>query len=321
MNVLITSAGRRASLVRAFQDAAHPAGGRVLAADMDPLAPALYVADGAFAMPSLSAPDYLDCLVRLIEEQAVGLLVPTIDTELLPLASNARLFAERGCHPLISSETFVRIAADKWLTVEFFSRKGIRTPRSWLPERVGHDPMPDDLFIKPRQGSASQNAFRVSDDSLEAALALVPDPIVQERVAGPEITIDAFIDFDGAPLHYVPRLRIKTVGGESVQGITIPDDDLRQWLAQVLEACSAGGARGPITLQAFLTNDGPCLSEVNPRFGGGFPLANAAGGRYPEWVVRILCGEKMPCLFGAYSRGLYMTRHYVERFTEAPMWS
>lgn len=320
MNVLITSAGRRTSLVTAFQEAVHREGGSIYAADVDPLAPALYAADKAVEVPSLSAPDYFDRLLHLVDDYSVGLLVPTIDTELMPLASRAPLFTERGCRPLISSHEFIKITADKWLTMNFFYGKGIKTPRSWLSERIVEDQMPDELFIKPREGSASRNAFRVGKDTLEAAAAIVERPIIQEVMTGPEITIDAFVDLEGVPIHYVPRLRIKTIGGESVQGITIPDDAIREWCVQVLEVSAAAGARGPITFQAFLTEDGPCLSEVNPRFGGGFPLANAAGGHYPEWVVRILAGEKISPRFGAYQTGLYMTRHYVERFTEVPMW-
>jgi len=80
------------------------------------------------------------------------------------------------------------------------------------------------------------------------------------------------------------------------------------------------GARGPITLQAFLTARGPVLIEDNPRFGGGFPLAYAAGGHYPEWLLALLAGERIEPRLGAYQKGLYMTRYNVEYFTTEPLW-
>jgi len=77
------------------------------------------------------------------------------------------------------------------------------------------------------------------------------------------------------------------------------------------------GARGPITIQAFLTGRGPVLTGINPRFGGGFPLALAAGGDYPAWILALLRGEPVPPRLGQYRRGLFITRPFTEMFLEA----
>ena len=319
---MITSAGRRISLLRAFQEAVRPGGGRVVAADADSLAPALYFADEGVALPKATSSDYTAALLETIERYDIGLVVPTIDTELLPLASSADLVAAEGCVALISSEHLVRIAADKWRTVQFFAAKGINTPRSWLPEEMaGGEELPQDLFIKPRDGSASENAFALSRDRLRDGLGVVPDPLIQERMVGQEMTTDCYLGLDEHCCHYVPRLRIRTVGGESIQGVTVSDKDIRDWLLRVLQIVRDAGGVGPITLQAFLTEHGPVLSEINPRFAGGFPLTNVAGGHYPDWIVRTLEGETIRPTAGAYRDGVYMTRYYVEHFTENPLWT
>ena len=80
------------------------------------------------------------------------------------------------------------------------------------------------------------------------------------------------------------------------------------------------GAVGPLTLQAFLTPDGPVLSEINARFGGGFPLGLAAGADYPRWLLAMVAGETLEPRLGAYESGLFMTRYYVEHFTRRPAW-
>jgi carbamoyl-phosphate synthase large subunit len=84
--------------------------------------------------------------------------------------------------------------------------------------------------------------------------------------------------------------------------------------------CSTLGAAGPLTIQAFLTPQGPVLLEVNPRFGGGFPLALAAGGTYPAWLLDMVAGVPVEPRLRAYEPGVYMTRHYVERFETRPKW-
>jgi carbamoyl-phosphate synthase large subunit len=320
MNVLITSAGRRTSLLQAFQQAAHRRGGKLFAGDMDGLAPALYLADEAIRLPSVRDPEYISSLLELTERRRINLLVPTIDTELPLLAKAAPAFADRGCHALVSSAELVSIAADKWETVRAFRSQGIRVPRSWLPEDLPQAALPEHLFVKPRDGSASRNIHAVHRDQLMQLLPRVLDPLIQEEVKAPEITIDALLSLSGQPIHYVPRLRIRTVGGESIQGVTLPDAPTGPWIRRVLEVVVSLGGRGPITLQAFMSEEGPLFSEINPRFGGGVPLTFAASGQYPEWIMQILEGKDVEPRLGEYKTGLYMTRHYTELFTEAPLW-
>lgn len=322
-HVLVTCAGRRSSLVRAFVEAAHQRGCRVVAADPDPLAPALVEADLAVRVPRLDDPDYLDRLLAIVRDQDVGLVVPTIDTELPMLARHASDVAAAGATALISSESFVQLCGDKALTVKAFSARGIAVPRSWVAgDLAGGVPadLPDKLVVKPRDGSSSRDVHLIDRDTVVETVAVVPHPIVQERLIGPEVTVDALLDLDGRPVHYVPRTRLKTLGGESIQGVTLARAELGTWIEEVLEACRDLGARGPMTLQFFRTERGPVLIEVNPRFGGGFPLTRAAGGDYPAWLLDELAGRPTPPRFGAYREGLYMTRYMVEHFTHELRW-
>lgn len=320
MNVLITSAGRKISLVKAFREHASKRGGAVIVADADPLAPTLYEADRAAIVPRLDDPVYLDRLMQVVQGHRAGVLIPSIDTELAIFAANADAFRDRGCTPLISSQELVRVCRDKALTMEIFASRGIRTPRSWLPEQLAGAKLPERLFVKPRDGSASKHAYAVDRGDLEELLGSVPNAIVQEFVPGQEITIDALLDLEGTPLHYVPRKRIRTLSGESIQGVTIPDEDFRDWMLKLLGAIGDLGGIGPMTLQAFLSEDGdPVFSELNPRFGGGFPLAYAAGGLYPQWILQMLEGRHLAPRIGEYRRDLYMTRHFAEIFTSKPV--
>lgn len=321
MNVLVAAAGRRASLVRAFCEAAHERGGHVLASDVDPLAPALYLADRSYRTPPTGHPDHMPALLDIVRDQAVRLLVPTIDTDLPVLAESKAALRALGCRVAISAPRFVEITFDKHVTGTTFAAAGIRVPRSWLPPIDRRAGLPERVFVKPRAGSASQHTYEVERKALGSVLPMVPRPIVQEVLQGPEITIDALLDLDGRPIHFVPRRRIKTMAGESVQGVTIEHDvAFEAWIVDVLGICTRLGAAGPLTLQAFLTPDGPVLSEINARFGGGFPLALAAGGVYPSWLLEMVAGVTVASRLGVYESGLYMTRYYSEEFTRNPKW-
>lgn len=319
-SILLTSAGRRTTLLEHFKEAAHGRGWIVVAGDCDALAPSLYLADKAVRLPRVTADDYIAALLEVVETHSVRLIVPTIDTELPVLANHAGDFLAAGCRVLISSPAFVSICRDKWTMAERFSQRGIRTPLGWLPAELAGSNLPGRLFIKPRDGSASVHTHHVSREKLAEVLPLVPNPIIQEELEGREITIDALIDFNGRPLHYVPRVRIRTMAGESIQGRTIPDLEIRAWLIECLTVAAQFGARGAITLQAFLTPDGPVLTEINPRFGGGFPLSHAAGAHYPEWILQLLEERTVEPSLGAYTPNLYMSRYYREHFFTDPVW-
>jgi carbamoyl-phosphate synthase large subunit len=320
-SILISSAGRKISLLKLFQDAAHSRGWEVIAGDCDPLAPSLYLADDAIRLPGVTSPDYLPALLELVEARNVRLQVPAIDTELLLLAQNSGRLLAAGCRVLGSSAAFVALTRDKWCTAQEFARCGIDTPASWLPGTVKADELPDRVFVKPRDGSGSVHAYSATRDGLDSILSMVPNAIIQEELRGPEITIDALIDFRGTPIHYVPRIRIRTMGGESIQGRTIPDDSLRDWLLSLLVQAAGMGATGVLTIQAFLTERGPVLTEINPRFGGGFLLSHAAGARYPEWILDMLDDRQVAPRLGEYQTELYMSRYYQEHFFNRPVWT
>ncbi len=319
LNVLMTSAGRRVTLMQAFQLALQPLGGQVVVAERDALAPTCVLADAAVRVPAVSDSAYLSNILRLIQLHDIGLIVPTIDTELMDLALHAEAFLRFGARALISTPNFIRICADKWETAQTFAAEGVAVPVSWLPDALPEQ-LPEEVFIKPRDGSASVDAHPCRREDLHYLLPRVPHAIVQERLHGTEITVDALLDFEGRLLHFVPRARIRTLGGESIQGITLDAPEVDAWLQPVLEACGRLGARGPVTLQAFRTVKGLVLTEINPRFGGGFPLALAAGGDYPEWVLALQRGETVPPRLGQYKRGLMMTRYYSESFLERLPW-
>ena len=319
--VLVAAAGRRTTLVRAFVEATAARGGRTIAADVDPLAPALYLADDAVRLPRTTDPGYVPALLEIVKRRGVSLLVPTIDTDLPTLAAHAGQLEEAGSRLALSSAGFVAVTGDKQRTAEAFGSLGVRVPAWWLPPIADPSALPERVIVKPRHGSASIGVHRATRGQLDAVLGLVADPIVQELLDGPEITIDALLDFEGRAIHYVPRRRIKTLGGESVEGVTLDrDPSFEAWIVEVLGHAASLGAVGPLTLQAFQTGDGPVLTEINPRFGGGFPLGLAAGAAYPDWLLDMVAGVPVEPRLGDYEPGLYMTRYHVEHFVRQPKW-
>jgi len=74
VSVLLTCAGQRVDIVRAFRDALDAGGhdGRVLVSDLDPLSPALFAADAVVALPPVSDAGYGDAVAEACRARTSG---------------------------------------------------------------------------------------------------------------------------------------------------------------------------------------------------------------------------------------------------------
>jgi len=309
VNLLFTSAGRRVELLRAFRQAYLDLGlkGKVVAVDMDPLAPALQVADKAYLLPSLGDSDYLPQLAEVIRRESIHRVFPLIDPDVPVLARGRAQLEERGARVVVVSPETAEIARDKWRTFQFFREHGIPTPMTWLP---GGRPWADvvyPVFLKPRYGSAGKGAFRAQDRAeAEFFSKHIPDPIVQEYLPGPEITNDVSCGLDGEVWAVVSRKRIEVRWGEVAKGQTMRDRNILRYCLTVAREMAA---RGPITVQCILREGEPSFTEINARFGGGLPLGIAAGVPSPRWYLAEAAGLPVqPPALGEYRLGVYLTR-------------
>jgi carbamoyl-phosphate synthase large subunit len=318
MNLLFTSAGRRVALVRHFKQVLADLGvpGQVLTADLRRHAPAGFVADRHVLVPPVRDPRYVPTLLEVCRSEAIRLLVPLIDTELHLLSPHREAFAAVGTTLLTCGTEANALCLDKRETAAFFAANGVATPRQHDIEALLQDPAARyPVFLKPAAGSCSVGATRIHD-ARELAFFRdhVSDAIVQELLEGEEYTIDVLVDFAGRVRCVVPRLRIETRAGEVSKGMTVKDPALIAAAKAVCEQLP--GALGCVTLQAFKLADGQLrFIEINPRFGGGFPLAIAAGADFPRWLVQWLLGEDPPITLDGWRDGVVMLRYDDAVFT------
>lgn len=315
MNILITSVSRKVSLVRAFQQAlAQEGGGKVIAVDASPLAPALYFSDEHYVVPESCKPEFLELMLHLCEQQSIKLLIPTRDEELPFFAEYREKFADVGTFVMVPAPAIVRICQDKRLFIKFCQESGFAIPKSY--EGIG---LPVDiefpLFVKPWHGKGGRQAIRIdSKEELEMVLKQMPDAIVQEFVKAPEYTIDLFADFSGRVISVVPRERIRIFGGESFVTRTAKDPGL---IEQAIQLATKLQLIGHNTIQCFYDNNIVKFIEVNPRFGGAAHLGFAAGAPTPVFLVKLLKGETLEPRIGEFKDNYIMLRYTEDLFLDA----
>ena len=305
-NILLTAGSRRVPLVHAFRSALKGLGtiGSVIVTDVNPLSPAVHVADRSYRVPMANDPGYLEELLAICEAEDVRLVVPTIDDELPIIGSAADAFRALGVVIGCSPQETSLLCNDKYATCLRLAEAGVPAARSYLPAQLS-DRMTLPLFIKPRAGRGAVGAFPVrNDDELDFFLHYVESPIVQEYLSGPEFTIDVLCDFDGRPLSIVPRERVVIRSGVMDRGRTVHDKRL---IALAEAACAAIRFHGPINIQCRMRGDQPVIFEINPRFSGGIPLTLQAGADFPSMLVKLAMGRKVEPSIGAFRADLWMT--------------
>lgn len=306
-NILLLSAGRRVSLARAFREVARNYDVRFLAADLNPQLSAACQDNGDYAaLPNVASYDYPAALADLCRRESIGLVVPTIDTELSLLAGLRDSFQTEGTTIAVSSESLIAIARDKRRTAEHFAAIGVSSPTIYPNDRPSFP-----AIAKPFDGSLSRHV-RVLHNGADHAEALrtVPNLMIADYLdpnEHDEFTCDAYFDRAQSLRCIVPRKRIEIRGGEVAKGIT-----LRNNIVMLFETTLATlpGARGCLTFQLFRNRTSGALSliELNARFGGGFPLSLAAGANYPRWLYEEwVLGCSLP-YFAHWEDGLTMLR-------------
>jgi carbamoyl-phosphate synthase large subunit len=313
-NILILSAGRRVELVRAFSSevAKRNLSSKIFATDLKPsLSAACQAADGAINAPRVTDPSYIDFLLSMCKKEGVGLIIPTIDTELLVLSRHREIFSSQGIHLVISDQNLVEICRDKRLTANLFWHIGLDTPIIYEREAIRYP-----CFAKPYDGSCSMGASVIKGpEAISNSMLLDPKLIFMELIDNSyqEFTVDAYYDREGGLKCFVPRQRIETRAGEVSKGVT-RKDHVYNYLIGKLDLIK--GARGCITVQLFsnFENGRFAALEINPRFGGGYPLSYKAGANYPGWLIDEYILDKKIEHCDDWERDLLMLRYDTEVF-------
>jgi carbamoyl-phosphate synthase large subunit len=300
--VLFTCAGQRVDIIQAFR----AAGATTIAADANRLAPAPYLADSFELVPRVDDPDYVPALRELVGRHDVKLIVPLTDLDQLVLA---RARDQLHALVLLPEADVVERLGDKYLAHGVLEERGLASPPTWLPTEVPTD-LRFPVLVKARHGFGSRHIYRCENASeLEFFLRYTPvESCVQQFCLGEEFSIDVFCDWDGGCLNAIPRTMIESKGGESIKGATIKDWPLIEFGCRVAETL---GLVGPANIQCFRESDGTHqVTDINPRFGGGFPLPTAAGSRYPELALALARGERPEPRLGEFRAGVVMTRYF-----------
>lgn len=309
-NILITSAGQRVSLVKFFQKEIKKLNpeNKTYTVDLNPtLAPACIISDGYEKVSHVTDGEYINSLLAICKKWNIKIIIPTIDTELSILAKNKQLFLDNNIIPIVSSFEFIQKCRDKRLINVFFEEHNINIPRE-IDKTNPSFP----LFIKPYDGSLSKDTFLINEVTELTEYHLSNPKLMFMEYIDPahfdEYTVDAYYDRNNSLKCLVPRKRIFVRAGEVSKGVTHKNEIVNLIKSKLSKI---EGAIGCLTMQFFFNPESKQVIgiEINPRFGGGYPLSYLAGANYPKYIIDEYILHKEIEYFDDWEENLLMLRY------------
>lgn len=312
MNVLILAAGTRNKIIQYFKRTFDGVG-TVVATDASALGPAIYDADKYYIVPPITEEGYIDKILEICQVEQISGVLSLIDPELSLLAANEEKFKDLGVTIIGSSYELCEMALDKMQMYHWLVEHGYNCARSWMDKyefykavEAGELSFP--VFVKPYRGSASLSISKVYDkETVDLLFAHENDLMIQEFLDGQEIGADVYIDMiSGEVVSIFTKKKIKMRAGETDKAVSFKDPALFQLIERfVLEA----GYCGQIDIDIFDVKGKYYISEVNPRFGGGYPHAYESGCDHMKLILENLRGNANAKSIGNYEEGIYMMKY------------
>lgn len=311
-NVLILSAGTRNKVVQYFVKTLAGKG-RVVATDCSNLAPAIYDADKYYIVPRMTEEGYLDVIFDICKKEQITGVLSLIDPELSLLAENVDKFAEIGTTVIGSSYDLCERSLDKFEMYKWLVENGYKCAKSYMDKNEFFADLDNGIakfpvFVKPARGSASISISKVFDrETVDLLFAHEDGLMIQEFLDGQEIGADVYIDMiSGEVVSIFTKKKIKMRAGETDKAVSFKDEKL---FGLIKEFVNRAGYIGQIDIDIFEIDGEYYISEVNPRFGGGYPHANESGSDHITLIVNNLEGKANECVIGNYKENTYMIKY------------
>lgn len=312
MNILILSAGTRNKVVQYFVETLNGKG-KVIATDMSSLAPAVYEADKYYIVPKMTAPGYLDVVLDICKKEEINGVLSLIDPELSFLAENREKFEAIGTTVIGSSYALCEMSLDKFEMYNWLETHGYKCAKSYMDKEAFFADVDAGLitypvFVKPARGSASISISKVYDkETVELLFAHEEGLMIQQFLDGQEIGADVYIDMVSYEVVSIfTKKKLKMRAGETDKAVSFKDEKLFALIEQFVKEA---GYNGQIDIDIFDINGEYYISEVNPRFGGGYPHAYESGANHIKLIINNLAGKANKCIIGEYENGTIMMKY------------
>ena len=311
MNFLILSVGTRNKVVQYFKKTFKD--GKIVATDCSEIAPALFEADKYYIVPRITADGYLDVILDICKKEQIDGVLSLIDPELNLLAQNHKLFDDAGVKIIGSSFELCERSLDKFKMYNWLKDHGYNCAKSYMERDAFYADLEKGkisypVFVKPACGSASIAISKAFDkETVDLLCTHSEGMMIQEFLKGQEIGADVYIDMISKKVVSIfTKKKIVMRAGETDKAVSFKEPKL---FALVQKFVEESGFTGQIDIDMFDIDGEYYISEVNPRFGGGYPHAFECGCNHMALIENNLKGIENQPNIGCYDEGIYMMKY------------
>lgn len=313
MNILILSCGTRNLLVRYFKENGNGIE-KVVGTDCSEYTPALYETDAHYIVPRMTEPGYLDTIIDICKKEAIDAVLPLQEDELYLIATHKTLFTDNSITPIVSDAETVDLCRDKFAFYQHLKKHqlpaltSVNSFKAFLKEQeAGTMSLP--VFLKPTRGCGSVGIQKVEHIELLETLCKYADEeyLVQNFAKGEEFGADIYVDLlSKKPVTIFVKKKLRMRAGETEKSVSYKDEKLFEL---ILETVSTLDLRGPVDMDIFQIDGRYYISEINPRFGGGYPHAYNCGVNFPKLIANNIAGIENANTIGDYEEGVCMLKY------------
>lgn len=310
-NLLILSCGTRNKIVQYFKKSYSL--GKIIATDCSEIAPALYDADKHYIVPRITDDGYIDIILDICKKESIKGVLSLIDPELSLLANNKDKFEELGVTIIGSNYDLCERSLDKYEMYKWLKAHDYKCAKSYMDKNEFFSDIEKGLisypvFVKPAKGSASIAISKAYDkETVELLCSHSADMMIQEFLNGQEIGADVYIDLISKKVVSIfTKKKLVMRAGETDKSVSFKDQKLFDLIIRFVEE---SGYTGQIDIDIFEINGEYYISEVNPRFGGGYPHAYECGVDHMKLIENNLNGKENKGNIGKYDDGIYMMKY------------
>lgn len=245
--------------------------------------------DKLFQAPKASDPCYDDWLTDLISKEMIDICIPMSEAELLHLSENRKQnFADTKF--IMANQKAIEIGSDKLTTSDYLFSIGCERPWTIPAEHIDvNTPLP--CIFKPRRSAGSKSVFICNTlADVEFYRNKYPSSVLQELLlpADKEVTCAIFRSQDGRTA--VLQLLRTLLGGFTGWAEVIEEPEITGQCTQLAETLDL---RGAINVQLRLTDSGPRIFEINPRFSSTVFMRHRMGFQDVVWSLQDALGENV----------------------------
>lgn len=320
MNLLILSCGTRDKVVEYFKKA-FAGEGKVICTDCSPYAPALYEADAHYIVPRITQAEYMDNIFDICRKENITGVLSLIDPELSLIAKHEEEFKNLGVTVIESSYELCERTLNKWEMYLWMKEHGYPCAKSYITLEAFYEDLEKGevsfpVFVKPMKGSASLQISKAEDKAmLELLFSHGEQMMIQEFMTGQEIGADVYIDLISNEIVSIfTKKKLVMRAGETDKAISFRDERL---FMEIEKFVKENGFRGQIDIDIFEKDGVYYFSEVNPRFGGGYPHAYACGADHMTLIKNNLQGKENMPQIGCYAVNKVMMKYNEIMITDA----